>query len=633
MSVASPVAITPPSPAEGSAWPRRGVLLILGFAMAAAVLLTGCQGPPPPRLVVVLVVDTLRADRLGCYGYADAETPNIDRLAAQGTLYTNAFCAVPVTLPSVATMLTGAYPLQHGVRDNTIFELPESWETLPERFASAGFATGAFVSADVLGRRFGLDGGFDVYDDDMSMRYRTYHPMMRQMEDDLQHRERRAHVTVGRALDWAETQVGRDVFLLVHFFDPHLPRDPLPEFHAIFPDRPYDAEIAAVDQQIGRLLEGLAEHWDTASTYTLFASDHGEGLSDHEEELHGVLLFDETMHVPLIVAGAGVPTGVRREEVVRTIDLAPTMCAWFGLGPLPAAVGSLLPGLPYADEAVSWRRRYDDLAYLESMRSRLSHDWCEQRGLRSARWKFIESTAPELYDLAADPEERENLAPRHPGRVDSLRTLMNHVGLYAAARGARAAATREPSDEERERLLSLGYLTPEGGAEQTVDSLAVWYFPPGERGAEIGMPDPRVRLREYMQRTVARSLVRSGEAALTAGNERAAMDFFSKALEANPTVVSAHLGIAQALERVGRPDDALAALRNARETVPASDRVALALGRTLRDRGMIAEAIRVLEEAAQYARGAGRPDSIFHEDLRALRRRLEATSGGSGVPD
>lgn len=594
-------------------------LLVAGLALTEA----GCQRGPAARLIVFIVVDTLRADRLGCYGSSVVATPHLDRLAREGTLYESAFTAAPVTLPSVASMLTGAYPLQHGVRDNALFRLDESWDTVPERFADAGYATGAFLSADVLGERYGLGRGFEVYDADVSMRYRTHHPMMRDIEDDLQGVERRAQITIDRALAWAVGQAGRDAFLFVHLFDPHLPRDPVPEFQEAYPNRPYEAEVAHVDQQVGRLLEGLSEHWSVEDTWTLFVSDHGEGLSDHEEEFHGVLLFDETMHVPLIVHGKGAPSGQRRTEIVRTIDLAPTLCVWAGLNPPASAVGSLLPGIEYPDgPSRTWTRKHRTVAYLESMRSRLSHGWCELRGLRTGRWKYIDGPTPELYDVVADPGEHLDLAPAHPAVVDSLRRVLDDAGLYAAARGAQAAQTMEPSDEERERLLSLGYVTPDGGAAPTVDSLAVWYFPAGERGRELGLADPRERLREYMARTVARSFVKSGEAAFAAGDDRAALDFFQQALQSDPRIVSAHLGIAQILERNGRPDDALTALRTARQSVPASDRVSLALARTLRDRGKLGEALRVLEDAVSVARAAGRADSIFQSDLQQIRRLL-----------
>ncbi|MCA9726152.1 MAG: sulfatase-like hydrolase/transferase [Candidatus Eisenbacteria bacterium] len=591
------------------------------LAAILALLSPGCGWEERPHLILLVIVDTLRADHLGCYGDRDIETPNIDRLAARGTVYDNAMSAVPVTLPSISTILTGAYPLQHGIRDNGVFALGESWETLPERLATAGFRTAGFVSADVLSHDHGIGQGFETYDDDMSARYETYQPLMKSIEDQLQGVERRAPLTVDKALEWAEEHKNEDAFLLVHLFDPHLPRDPPPEYRDRYPDRLYDGEIAAVDHEIGRLLSGLSQSWPESETLTILMADHGEGLLDHEEEFHGVLLFQETMHVPLIVAGPDVPAGQRIESVVRTADIPATVCGLVGIAPPPHSIGAPLPGLTLSDGTAgeSRRGRFDNLAYLETFRARLSHGWCEQRGLRTPRWKLISGATLQLYDLRADPGEKTDLAASQPAVRDSLAALMDAVALQSLEHGREEAVGRTISQEERDRLFSLGYVAPQAVSPPRADSLAIWYFSPEERGVALGLSDPRERLEIYNQTVKARSFTLSGQNALAEGDLAEAERAFRGALHYDAAHVEAHLGLAEVFERNGEADRALLVLRHAAEENPADETIALRLSDALTKRGRRVEALHVLNRA--LAEGASAVQ------LRARRDSLRSAAG------
>ncbi len=546
---------------------------IIGLAIAAlavVALLAASAGRPQPRLVVLIIIDTLRADHLGCYGHDAIETPHLDQLAREGTLYAQAITAAPVTLPSVTSIMTGAYPVQHGIRDNGAYQLGDAWCTVGERFAEAGYRTGAFVSAGVLGREHRLDQGFEVYDDDFGAPFTIYDPVIDALDVARQGIERRANDTVDQALAWALDHRGEDLFLCLHLFDPHLPRDPPPAFRRAYAHNLYDGEIAFTDSEIGRLLAGLRVAWSPREMLTVVVGDHGEGLGDHEEELHGFLLFDELVRVPLILHGRGIRSGQRVAEVVRTIDIAPTICAIAGLTTPDDCVGHLLPGvspaggneLAYMPAGGSFGR----VAYLETLRPRLSHNWCEQRGLRTERWKLVTGPDPELYDLVADPGERHNLAVRLPQVRDSLCSLMDAVGLAARSRDAHAAGRVAMSPEQEERLRSLGYVTRSGSApaantESAVaeeDSVALWGFSREARGVTLGLPSPRETLPAYNRRLAARSHLRVGMAALSRDDLDAAEAALHKAASIDPQFADPHLRFAEVCSRRG---DAAGALR------------------------------------------------------------------------
>ena len=524
---------------------RRRILLPLLVSLLTA-LLQGCAGERDGRCVLLIVIDTIRADRLGCYGYAAIETPALDRLASEGVLYENALTAVPVTLPAIATILTGAYPFQHGLRDNGPMRLNSAWTTLAERFQEQGYATGAFVSAEVISREHQLDQGFAVYEDDFSAPYKAFDPRMVDFSDTRQGVERRADQTIDLALGWLADQAGADVFLFVHLFDPHLPRDPPPPFNADYAGRLYDGEIAFADREIGRLLAGIRELWDPSRCLTIAVGDHGEGLQDHEEELHGFLLFEETMRVPLIVQGLSLPRGARVAAVVRTVDLATTICTALGLAPMRESSGTCLPGLELGDPGGARR-----CAYLETFRPRLSYGWCELHGLRTADWKLISGPTRELYDLARDPSERDNCVARYPQVRDSLYQLMLAEARAALARGIWPADELQLSEEAREKLLSLGYITPAAPALITDNSLALWHFPPEERGGALGLADPRAALPAYNRRIEAQSKRKAGLAALAAGDASRAVALLRAGEALRPSAPGA-LALSIALERTGR---------------------------------------------------------------------------------
>lgn len=447
--------------------------------VAPLLILTSCQStrneaaaPAPRRLNVVLVtIDTLRPDRLGCYGYANIETPNLDRLAQRGVLFENAVAQAPLTAPSHASMMTGLDPTAHTVRDTGGFALPASHPTLATILQQRGWDTAAFVGSSVLKKRFGLNRGFRVYDDEMGA-----------------NRERRAGEVVDRAIRWLDSQSGRPFFLWVHVYDPHLPYDPPSPFAGKYRGRPYDGEIAYTDQQLGRLFQAVAGKSRPENTLLAVLSDHGESFSEHGEYAHGVFLYDTTLRIAFLMAGPGVPAGVRVKQQARTIDLLPTVLELSGVKRPPAAQGaSLVPAFAGKELPATY-------SYAETLFPKINMGWAELRGVRTNRWKYIRAPKPELYDLIRDPAETINVAASHPAEVRELETR-----LAAISASAEKVTTAAADPRTMEQLRSLGYL---GGSSQREYELNGRGIDPKDRievlkllhlavYAEAGLPLPR----------------------------------------------------------------------------------------------------------------------------------------------
>ena len=396
---------------------------------------------------MLVTLDTTRADRIGCYGYAEGSTPHLDRLAGEGVLFEQAVSANPTTLPSHSTMFTGYYPQDHGVRYNLKFRLAPETVTLAERLRSAGFATAAVPASFILGRRYGLDQGFDTFFDPPMPA-----PGQPEPEGGMVTIRRRADEGVDLALDWIEAHRDRDFFLWLHFYDPHWPYEPQFPYSAHFRDRPYDGEIAYADAQLGRLVERLraSARWD--ETMLVVVGDHGEGLYDHDERFHSMLVYETTQRVPLIVRAPGLRPG-RVAEPVGLIDLVPTVLDLVGLEPMRGVRGiSLRPALTGGELP---RREL----YFESLTGSLSYGWSELRGIRSGHFKLIDSHEPELYDLQQDPGETANLAGREPELLQEMRAALEQLTEPLGDAPSAARADDAVLDAETEALLAgLGYV-------------------------------------------------------------------------------------------------------------------------------------------------------------------------------
>jgi arylsulfatase A-like enzyme/Tfp pilus assembly protein PilF len=404
--------------------------------------------------VLLITVDTLRADRLNCYGYPSASTPVIDQLANEGFRFEQAYTQVPLTLPSHYSILSGTYPFYHGVRDNS--QLTKKKPILvSELLQQNGYRTGAFVGSFMLDSRFGLNRGFELYFDQFDL--------SRNQGFDLSHIERPAGEVVQNALRWI-TENNRTFFAWVHLFDPHDPYSPPEPFKSRFAHSPYDGEIAYVDHSIGILLAGLKEKGLLANTHILLTADHGEGMGEHKEHTHGFFAYDSTLHVPLIIRPAN-PFGKGKAigDLAQSIDIAPTILRLVGLQPPEEMQGRSLAGLlkPKNNSTEAQPDAVNRQGYFETFYPLRQFGWSELRGIRTARYKFIEAPKPELYDLSADPYEKRNRYEDQQAVANQLREMLQEqVAKYVPTGELRQGRPLDP--ETLQMLQSLGYVATAG---------------------------------------------------------------------------------------------------------------------------------------------------------------------------
>ena len=423
----------------GCAFLISSVLAAVLFCFSLSPARPAKKDAGPRRTNLLLItVDTLRPDRLGCYGNARVKTPSIDGLAQRGALFTRAFAHTPTTLPSHTNILLGTTPVYHGVHDNHNFVVREEFLTLAEHLKGSGYAAGAFVGAFPLDSRFGLTQGCDVYDDN----YGT------SGSQEFSYVERKAEVVVDKALEWLRKQHS-PWFLWVHCIDPHHRYEPPEPFKTEYGDRPYDGEVAYVDHSLGRLLDYVRNQRLDEKTMVVFTGDHGESLGQHGESTHGYFAYNSTLWVPLIMACPRLKSG-SIDQPVAHIDIFPTVCDVLGISRPPHLQGlsllSVLGGKKLPKRAL----------YFESLYPFYSRGWAPLRGFIRESDKFMESPIPELYDIAKDFDETRNLA--ESTRLDQHREVLSDLMAKEAYDGA-SASGQKADRQTMERLKSLGYLS------------------------------------------------------------------------------------------------------------------------------------------------------------------------------
>ncbi len=397
--------------------------------------------PKGPGRIVVISIDTCRADHLSCYGYGRKTTPNIDAIAEEGILFENVIAPVPLTLPSHSSMLTGTIPPYHGVHNNDSYKLGQSNVTLAEILRDNGFTTGAFVSAFVMDSRFGLDQGFDTYGDEFE-----------QGADGEKRNERRGEGTSRLAIEWLEEHRGEKFFLFCHYFDPHNDYEPPEPFASRFADDLYAGEIAYADYCIGQVVDKLKRLGLYESTLLVITADHGEMRGEHGESTHSFFIYQSAIKVPLIIKPAGKTKARRVESVVGLVDIVPTVCSALGIETPSHVQGEDLSGY-FAGEKGLGSERY---LYCESLLPTIEYNANGLRGVVGNRWKYIETTRAELYDLVEDAGETNNLAQEHGQQVRILRDRLKQI-LEEGADGGKADSRLAMDEEMRRRLESLGY--------------------------------------------------------------------------------------------------------------------------------------------------------------------------------
>ena len=516
--------------------------------------------------VIVVCVDTLRADRLPAYGYRGVQTPNLDRLAADSIVFDNAVSHVPLTLPSHASLFTGLLPFQHGVRDNLGYRLAKDHPTLATRLKGKGYATGAAVSAIVLDRGTGIGEGFDFYDDRVEARDSA------QAIGQLQ---RAGDDTRRRLEGWIAAQPadGR-LFAFLHLYEPHAPYEPPEPLEKRYRSNPYDGEVAASDAVTGRFLDFLRERKIYDRALILFLSDHGEGLGDHGEDEHGIFLYREAIRVPLFVKLPGSRrAGGRVAMPVQVADLVPTVLAAIG-----EDVPESLPGRSLLDFAAgkgTVRRIYSETVF-----PRYHFGWSDLASLTDDRHQYVHAPRAELYDWRADPSERKDLASGLPPAFRSMRAELASMNRPLQGPGA--------SDPETVRkLASLGYI---GAASP--DS--------GE-----ALPDPKDRIGMIDRLKEASRLV-------TEFRDAEGIALLTRIAEENPRMLDAWEMLARLQRRSGRIREAIAALERADRLAPGTPQIMLGLADLHLEAGDFAKA-RTLAAAAGEAGAPG-----FREELAAI---------------
>ncbi|HXT51991.1 MAG TPA: sulfatase-like hydrolase/transferase [Thermoanaerobaculia bacterium] len=521
-------------------------------APTAAATRPGHTGHPGQPDVILVTIDTLRADAVGFGGNAKGTTPLLDRFAAGGRVFTDAHAHNVVTLPSHVNILTGLFPYQHGVRENTGFRLGAQVPTLATVLRGAGYATGAFVGGYPLSARFGLANGFDAYDDRFSSGG---------LDDQFSLAERRGDEVVRAALAWWREPAGKPRFLWVHLYDPHAPYAPPAPIAARFAD-PYLGEVAAADEFLKPLLGPLLGA-RAARTLLVVTADHGEARGEHGEQTHGLFAYEGTLHVPLLVWGSGVTAG-RDDRPAAHVDIFPTVLAAAGVA--PPADGRARPGRPLLRAWTPAERNAD--LYFESLSAALNRGWAPLRGLLRGGRKFIHLPQAELYDLPRDPREERNL-------VDADRPAVR-AAFAALPRESQWPPPREAiSSEEAARLRSLGYVA-EGG------STTIAFGPQDD-------PKNLVELDRKVEQVID---------AYSRGRLQQAVALARAVVQARPSMPLGHSLLAQALLQSGKDDEALEVMREARTGRVASPTLLRQLGLTLAERGSTDEARSVLTPLA-----------------------------------
>ncbi len=524
---------------------------VLGLLVAAAC---GCgEGSPgePPTRVVVITLDTTRADALGAYGQPLPVTPRIDALAAEGVVFEQVAASTPSTLPSHATLFTGRQPFAHGVRSNFGYRLPDDAWTLAEMLRERGFATRAEVASRVLASGQGLAQGFAGYGEPMRSS-----PLEAQARGDRSPAQRSAEEISDAALAFLRENAGRPFLLWLHYFDPHDPYEPPEPFRSEIAD-PYLAEVRRVDHAVGRVVDEIERLGLRASTLVAIAADHGEGRGEHGEETHALFVYETTLRVPLVLWGGGVPRGVRVASLVRLVDVLPTLLDLLGV---PAPAG--LDGVSLRPLLASPERDPGLVAYGESVEPASLFGGDLLRSLREGRMKYVHKLRPELFDLAADPAEKRSLAEERPQEILRLRARLEQV--LAEARPADAArAGLDPAQVDA--LRALGYVG--GGAAPTL----------GESLALHG-PDARDLTLDFKLFSLAWG-------SLLGGDPARAEPLFRNLAARHPKSELALEGLLVSLRALGRSSEEIPLLRSATLALPAQGALRVRLGARLREAG------------------------------------------------
>jgi arylsulfatase A-like enzyme/Flp pilus assembly protein TadD len=654
----------------------RGIVLAL--LVALFIFPFSLSAAPPandPSNVVLITIDTVRPDHLGCYGYKLIETPHLDALAAAGVRFTNAYTPVPITLPAHSVMLTGTYPMRTGMHDFSGNRLNASQPTLATLLHAKGYTTGAVLGSAVLDSRFGLNRGFDFYYD--------HFDFSRLDEKNIDAMMRPGNEVIDRALAWLEGNWRKPFLLWVHLYDAHHPYNPPSPYLQKYRTRPYDGGIAFLDAQVGRVSAYLKAKGIFDRTLIVVAGDHGEGLGEHGEKTHGFFIYESTLHVPLIFklpAGTGQQKSVV-DDSANLADLLPTILEIVGAGRSKEVQGRSLvqsmAGKPDGPPAEN---------YAETYLPRIHFNWSELRGVRYRQYHFIDAPHAELYDLSADPHELKNLYSAQRAVANELRKRLGQlITQFTPASGEKTAETTGLDPALMERLKSLGYVAVAGGGDEVLsdrrladpkdrvqvyelvsdaladsqrgryaesiqklqqaekaekDSLPVHYLLAlnyyRQNNFPIAIEELRTVLKLSPEYTLANYYL--GLSYTQTGDWDQAIASFRRTLELDGTNFSAAYNLGAAYLKQGKVQDAEGAFRQSVKINPSHAQAYAALGELLLYKGKLDEAIAALRTALEIAPGYTRAREVLVKALQSNGQNREAEeelrkgAGGSSRP-
>jgi arylsulfatase A-like enzyme/Tfp pilus assembly protein PilF len=561
----------------------------------ATALLFSCGAPQPEiRNVLLISIDTLRADYLSSYGFPRETSPNIDAIAEEGVLFKNVVSPIPITLPAHSSMLTGTIPPFHNMHDNLNYRLLDSNVTLAEMLKERGFATGAIVSSFVLDSKFNLSQGFDTYNDQFEEEHKI-----------VGLSERKGDETTRLGIEWLEDNRDDPFFLLLHYYDVHADYDPPEPFASRFADDLYAGEVAFVDHCIGQIMEKLEDFGLADSTLVVITGDHGEMLGEHGEETHSYFIYQSALRVPLIFKVPGRTERRDVESVVGLIDIVPTIAGLIDIDPPPHVQGEDLSAWLMGEPAPTRARHF----YAESLAPTRYYGANALFGLVTGRWKYIQTTRPELYDLEKDPKELNNVVEQEAELANEMRTRLSEI-LESHNRGEQESQIELDEDSLR-RLEALGYLARspttaelrfDEDKEDPKDMIE--FYETDQRLTELVRQEDYDGARSLCERMLReRPLYVAGHLqmariALAQDEPSSAKDAYLRAIELDSENLDAHFGLAGTLRVLGEPDEAVPHFRRAIEIRPDFIEAKASLAEVLADQGHLDEAATLLGEVA-----------------------------------
>jgi arylsulfatase A-like enzyme/lipopolysaccharide biosynthesis regulator YciM len=497
-------------------------LVIIFYLLMGPKLITGFKKKQLKNLNMILItLDTLRVDFVSAYKKGKADTPNLDRVAAEGVLFETCIAQTPLTLPSHTSILSGTYPLHHQIRDNGGFLVPESLELISEILQKRGLITSAFIASYVLHSKWGINQGFDTYSDEFDLsRYERV---------SLGNVQKRAEEVLDNAKKWLETHKKDKFFTWIHLYDPHTPYDPPSPFKEKFPRQPYRGEVEYMDQQLGQFFQFLKDEGLYDKSLIIMAADHGEGLGQHDERTHGFFIYESTVRVPLIIRAPFQFPTKKVTNVVELIDLAPTILEALDIPIPPSYQGESLLRLMFGN-----RQRKKDTAYVETYYPRLHFGWSELKALYfDNHWKYILAPKEELFDLKADNGEKESQALKKSYQARKAKERIQRFIREKSENARRPGEAKNLDKDDLQKLAALGYLTT------MVDT-----------SNKENLPDPKGKVEVFNQLTKSKEY-------MVKEQYDEAIELLNKILETNSHLVDGILQLGNVYNRKNMHEEAL----------------------------------------------------------------------------